>query len=268
MELDIILQKLSAVRAATPLVHNITNFVVMNNTANALLAIGASPVMAHGQEEIKEVLSISQALVVNIGTLNRSWANAMITAAAYANEINCPWLLDPVGAGISAFRNSVLAELLSLHPAVIRGNASEIIALHNASDSSTKGVDSTTTSDNAFEAGRALQQMYGSVVCISGAKDYIIGKRGWTEVDNGSPLMTRVTGLGCSASAIVGAFLGLRQDHYQEAVAGISLFSLAGELAAAKASGPGSLQLKLYDTLYALSEEDIKTHLNIQEHAF
>lgn len=263
-----IIHHLQELRRVAPLVHNITNFVAMNSTANALLAIGASPVMVHSPAEVKEVVAISNALVINIGTLSEAWAEAMLLAAKEAKAIGCPWVLDPVGAGISSFRNELLKELLSLSPTAIRGNASEIMALDNFASSTSKGVDSTAVSSDAFTAGRNIQQKYGSQVCISGATDYIIGERSWVEVKNGSPLMTKVTALGCTASAIVGAFLGLRKNVFLEAIAGVSILSLAGELAARQSSGPGSLQLNLYDTLYNLSEEDLSIHLQVSEYAY
>ncbi|HLS94252.1 MAG TPA: hydroxyethylthiazole kinase [Sphingobacterium sp.] len=263
-----IVQQLHALRELNPLVHNITNFVVMNNTANALLAVGASPVMVHAKQEVRDVVNISGALVINVGTLSEQWAEAMLIAAEHARAIGCPWVLDPVGAGISPFRNELLKELVQLGPTVIRGNASEIIALNNFSLSSSKGVDSTLPSEKAFAAGTELQKAYGAQVCISGDTDYIISSDRWMEVRNGSVLMTKVTGLGCTATALIGAFLSLRKAPFEEAVAGVSVLSLAGQLAAADAIGPGTLQWKLYDTLYRLSADELLTYLDIEQHAF
>jgi len=267
MEQEII-QQLHQLRQQSPLVHNITNFVVMNNTANALLALGASPVMVHSPREVTNVVDISGALVINIGTLSEEWAEGMLIAAAHATQVGCPWVLDPVGAGISPFRNDVLKELLNNSPAAIRGNASEIIALASFASTGGKGVDSVASSADAVSSGRLLQQNYGAQVCISGETDYIIGKDSWAEVNNGSVLMTKVTGLGCTASAIVAAFLALRQEPFSEAVAGVSLCSLAGELAARQSIGPGTLQLNMYDMLYNLSDNEIRIHLKVNEHAY
>ncbi|WDF67377.1 hydroxyethylthiazole kinase [Sphingobacterium oryzagri] len=259
---------LHELRRVAPLVHNMTNYVAMNNTANALLAIGASPVMVHSRAEIKEVLEISQSLVINIGTLDENAAETMLFAAKTAKSLGCPWVLDPVGAGISKLRNELLTDLLAQEPTAIRGNASEILALDNFSASSSKGVDSTADSQDAFTAGRNIQRAYGSQVCISGATDYILGDKAWVEVKNGSPLMAKVTALGCTASAIVGAFLGLRKNPFEEAVAGVSVLSLAGEIAALHADGPGTLQVNLYDTLYNLSADALNLDLQISEHAY
>lgn len=258
---------LTQVRAKSPLVQNITNFVVMNNTANALLALGASPIMVHAEEELEEVLSFCNSLVINIGTISKPWANNMVEAAKLANKLGKPWVLDPVGAGISKLRNETLETLVQLKPTVIRGNASEIMALQNFNNTSSKGVDSTESSSTALQAGQILNRETGAIVCISGAIDYVISKEEITEVSNGSAMMTKVTGLGCTASAITATFIGLGNNPYEEAVAGITITSLAGELAAKISKGPGTLQLNLYDTLYNLAKEQILGNLKLKRYA-
>lgn len=264
---QVIVRTLHDLRTKNPLVHNITNFVVMNNTANALLAIGASPMMVHGHQEVETGVEVASALVINVGTVDDYWAESMIKAAKKANELHKPWILDPVGAGLSAFRNGVLEQLIAYRPTVIRGNASEIMALHQFSGSSGKGVDSTNTSDQAMEAAKALNAGTGSIVCVSGEVDYIVGENRIVAVENGHPMMTKVTGLGCSSTAVIGGFLGLNTDSFAEAVSGVALFSLAGELAFERAKGPGSLQMELYDALFNLDETTILKRLNVREHA-
>lgn len=259
-------KQVEELRKNNPLVHNITNLVVMNNTANALLALGASPVMAHSPAEINEVIRISNSLVINIGTLSESWITAMYQAASYAQSIDCPWVLDPVGAGISDLRNDTLKRLLKLSPTVIRGNASEILALADFDQSTTKGVDSTAHSSNALEAAQKLQQIHKSIVCISGEVDYIISPNEIIEIHNGDIMMTKVTGLGCTSSALIGAFLGLRNNTVEETVAGVAVLSLAGELAARNVRGPGSLQVELLDTLYTLDDAMLERELNIKRY--
>ncbi|GEM67639.1 hydroxyethylthiazole kinase [Sphingobacterium mizutaii NBRC 14946 = DSM 11724] len=258
---------LTQVREKSPLVQNITNFVVMNNTANALLALGASPIMVHAEEELEEVLSFCNSVVINIGTLSKPWADNMILAAQIANKLGKPWVLDPVGAGISSLRNETLQALMLLKPTVIRGNASEIIALQNFNRKSVKGVDSTHSSSYALEAGKLLQKETGSIICISGATDYVISDNEITEIKNGTSVMTKVTGMGCTATAITGAFIGLAKHPYQEAVAGVAITSLAGELAAKISKGPGSLQLNFYDILFNLAKEQILGNLKIKRYA-
>lgn len=262
-----IIQALRDLRAKNPLVHNITNFVVMNNTANALLAIGASPMMVHGHKEVETGVEVASSLVINVGTLDDYWAESMLKATKRANSLQKPWILDPVGAGLSTFRNEVLRQLISYRPTVIRGNASEIMALHQFSKTGGKGVDSTNTSDQALEAAKALNSATGSIVCISGEVDYIVGDHQIIAANNGHSLMTKVTGLGCSSTAVIGGFIGLNSDPYLEAVSGVALFSLAGELAFEQAKGPGSLQVELYDALFNLNETTILKHIRVREHA-
>jgi len=254
-----------SVRERSPLVHNITNYVVMNNTANALLAIGASPIMAHAAEETDEIVSICQATVINIGTLDQAWIQSMLLAAQSAREKNKPWILDPVGAGASQLRNQTVQLLLQYKPDVIRGNASEILSLANMTGT-TKGVDSTNESTEAIQAGRLLNRTYGSTVCISGQTDIILDSSRISYLYNGHPLMQQVTGLGCSATAVCGAFLAIEQDTYIAAVAAMALFSLSGELAQQHAAGPGSLQVELLNKLYNITEDEFFTHLKLDMH--
>lgn len=257
---------IAAVRAQAPLVQNITNFVAMNNSANALLAVGASPIMAHAHPEIEQMLAICQALVVNIGTLDEYWSAAMRQAAAAAQHLGRPWVLDPVGAGATPYRNSLLGQLLIHQPTIIRGNASEILALAGLNASATKGVDSTAASTEALGAAQALSRQLGAVVCVSGATDLVVHGARRVEIDNGSPLMTKVTALGCSASAVLGAFAAVApaEARLEAAAAGVALFSVAGELAAEGAAGPGSLQVRLLDTLYSLTEADFTARLRLR----
>lgn len=258
-------QALEAVRAQAPVVHNITNFVVMNNTANALLALGASPVMAHAEEELEEMVGIASALVINIGTLSEDWVKSMFKAARYAKQRGLPVILDPVGAGATSYRTRTAQHLIeAARPAIIRGNASEIMALASAAGQGrTKGVDSTQASGDALAAAQALQAQCGAVVCISGATDYIVGPDRVLKVANGHALMTRVTGLGCTASALCGAFAAVTPDPTLAAAQAMAVLGIAGEQAAAKADGPGTLQLHLLDCLYRLTRQDLEQRLRL-----
>ncbi|WP_185144692.1 hydroxyethylthiazole kinase [Chryseobacterium phosphatilyticum] len=257
-------QQVQLVRQKSPLVHNITNYVVMNNTANALLAAGASPIMAHAHSEIKEMVNIAHSLVINIGTLDEYWAESMFIAAETANTIHKPWVLDPVGAGATSFRDQILHQLLQFHPTVIRGNASEIIALSKTNKTITKGVDSTAESNDAVDAAQMLVNQYNTIVCISGETDIILSKNQSFHIRNGHPLMTKVTGLGCSASALTGAFIGTIEDKVSGTAAAMSLLGIAGELAVRESKGPGSLQVNLIDKLYNITEEEFTSHLKIE----
>ena len=254
---------LDQIRARTPLVHNITNYVVMNNTANALLALGASPAMVHANEEVEEFVAISSALVINIGTLSPAWVKAMEKAARAANARGLPWALDPVGAGATAYRTKTSARLAQLKPACIRGNASEIMVLAGATAERTKGVDSSHGSSDALAAIRQLAKTTGAVVAVTGAIDYITDGTQLISLANGHALMAKVTGLGCTATALVGAALAVEKDRLAAVAAGLSFLALAGEIAAEKSPGPGSLQLQLLDALHQLDAATIKRRLNV-----
>jgi hydroxyethylthiazole kinase len=259
-----IYKSIESIRSQAPVVHNITNYVVMNNTANALLAIGASPVMAHAEEEVEEMVNIASALVINIGTLSERWISAMFKAARQAREKGIPVILDPVGAGATAYRTKTARELIKREPpAIIRGNASEIMALYD-DKSKTKGVDSAASSDSAIDIARRLSETHHCVVCVSGSTDYIVDKEKTLKIKNGHALMSRVTGLGCTASALCGAFAAMEKQPFIAVANAMAVMGIAGEMAASVAEGPGSLQVHFLDYLYRLTEDDIIRRLNIE----
>ena len=256
---------LARLRAAAPLVHNITNYVVMNNTANALLAAGASPAMVHAVEEVEDFVSISQALVVNIGTLSSAWVEAMRLATARARDGGIPWVLDPVGAGATEYRTRVATELARLGPAVIHGNASEVMVLAGFVGAAGRGVDSTHASDDALEPARRLAHETGALVAMTGEVDYVTDGTRVVAIHNGHPMMARVTGLGCTASALVAATLAVAEgDPFGATVAALAALAVAGELAADGAAGPGSLQLRLLDALYTLDEATLRERSRVE----
>jgi len=260
-----IYKSIEAIRKQAPVVHNITNYVVMNSTANALLAIGASPVMAHAQEEVEEMVNIAQALVINIGTLSEHWIFSMFKAVYQARKKGIPVILDPVGAGATAYRTRTARELISSgQPTIIRGNASEIMALYD-DRSKTKGVDSATASDAAIATAQKLSETHKCIVCISGATDYIIDREKILKIKNGHPLMTKVTGLGCTASALCGAFAAVEKLPFAATAEAMAVMGIAGEIAASQSAGPGSLQMHFLDILYRLTEDDINKHLKIED---
>ena len=255
--MESIVKHLELIRRNGPLVHNITNYVVMNNTANALLALGASPIMSHAQGEVEEMVNIASALVINIGTLDEYWINSMLLAAKKANKIGKPWMLDPVGAGATGLRNETLIRLMAFSPAVIRGNASEILALAKENISS-KGADSTHQSDQALDAAMALSRQNQCVVCVSGETDYVVSGDRIAKLRNGHRMMSKITGMGCTASALIGATLGVEKNPFSATVSAMTIMNVAGEMAMEKASGPGSFQVYFYDCLYRLGEEDLQ----------
>lgn len=256
-----LIRDIDAIRQKAPLVHNITNFVVMNNTANALLAIGASPVMAHAPEEVAEMAAMASAVVLNMGTLSETWVEAMLLAGRSALEHNVPIVFDPVGVGATSYRNQTARRIFNqFTPSIIRGNASEIMALSaelldKQQQIKTKGVDSTAASDIAIETAQTLAQQLGTVIAISGVEDYITDGKTVHILKNGSPMMARVTGMGCTASAITGAFVGVNPNILEAAAHAMAVMGIAGELATRQSKGPGSLQVNFLDQLYLLSPE-------------
>lgn len=256
-----------AVRDRRPLVHNITNYVVMNSTANALLAIGASPVMAHAVDEAADMAAIADAVVINIGTLSPPWVDAMHLAMRTAREHGTPIVLDPVGAGATSYRTTTAEQLITdVAPTIIRGNASEIMAVA-AAGATTRGVDSSEESASAADAATALVDRTGAVVVVTGATDLVITADGATALDNGHPLMARVTGLGCTASALCGAFAAVQPDAARAAAHAIAVSGIVGELAAGHAQGPGTLQLHLLDRLHDFTAAQVAEHLRVRDGA-
>ncbi|MGB3012587.1 MAG: hydroxyethylthiazole kinase, partial [Mycobacterium sp.] len=221
-----------AVRAQVPLVHSVTNLVVTAFNANVLLAAGASPIMAHAVEEVADLARLSGAVVVNIGTLDSHWVPAMQLALDTAREVGKPSVLDPVGAGASDYRNRVLADLMARRPGVVRGNASEIMSLAGQG-AQTRGVDSTDPVVRALAAAQMLTERYGCVVCVSGPEDHVLAPDGRHAVlRNGHSLMTRVTGVGCSASALVGAFAAVQPDAWRACTSAMAYWGVVGQIAA------------------------------------
>jgi hydroxyethylthiazole kinase len=257
-------EALQTLRSRTPLIQNITNYVVMNNTANALLALGASPAMVHSTEEVEEFIALADALVINIGTLSPSWVTAMHLAARKAVELGKPWILDPVGAGATSYRTQVARDLLGERPTVVRGNASEVLALTDAGEMATRGVDSAHGSEAALLPARELALQKQCIVAVTGAVDIVTDGELVLRVSNGHSLMTRVTGLGCSSTATIAAFLAVHPDPLEATAFGLALFGLAGELAAERSPGPGTLQVQLLDALYQLDEATVREQAQIQ----
>lgn len=260
-----IFRTIEEIRRRAPVIHNITNYVAMNNSANALLAIGGSPVMAHAEDEMEEMVGIAAALVINIGTLSEAWISSMFEAAHQARIKGIPVILDPVGAGATSYRTQTARELIGAEPpSVIRCNASEIMALSD-DKAKTKGVDSAASSDDALAIAKKISNDNKCIVCVSGQTDYVIGGDKVIKIHNGHPLMTRVTGLGCTASALCGAFAAVEKDLQNAVAQAMAVMGITGEMAAQRSDGPGSLQMHFLDILYSLKQEDISLLLKIEE---
>jgi len=256
---------LAALRDVKPLIHNITNFVVMNYTANALLAMGASPVMAHEENEVEEMVSLARALVLNIGTLTDTRIGAMIKAGKKASEKGIPVVFDPVGSGATTFRTAAAKKILDSIPVkVIRGNASEILSLRHR-DSRTKGVDSIHTVDDAAETGKALARELDTTLAVTGNIDLVTDGSRVLRVSNGHPLMGHVTGTGCTATVTVAAFLAVDKDPVAATATALAFYGLAGEVAAEQASAPGSYMIELINALYTMTPERLRGGCRIDE---
>ncbi|WP_105370995.1 hydroxyethylthiazole kinase [Neorhizobium huautlense] len=250
-------QILSAMRQKNPLVQNITNFVAMNIAANVMLAAGASPAMVHAKEEAGDFARIAAALTINIGTLSPYFLSGMKEAAKAASEEGKPWILDPVAHFATPYRSAAVTELLALKPTVIRGNASEIMALTGA-QSRGQGVDSGDKTEKAEDAAVALARDHACVVAVTGEMDFVTNGSRSVHILGGSDLMPRVTALGCSLTALVGAFVAVRPDRpFDATVAALAMFAVAGEEAALTANGPGSFSPLFLDRLASLSPETL-----------
>jgi hydroxyethylthiazole kinase len=239
--------------------------VVMNVTANILLAAGASPVMAHAENEVEEMVSFARALVLNIGTLTDDWVDAMIKAGKKATSLGVPIVLDPVGAGATELRTKAAQRILTeTRVSVIRGNASEILALSGGT-SKTKGVDAADSVESAATQALRMAQELEVPVAITGPEDFITDGKRVLRVANGHPLMSLVTGTGCGATAIVGAFAGVDPDPVSAAATALAYYGLCGERAAKGADGPGSFAVRFMDALYRLTPEELECGCKIEE---
>jgi hydroxyethylthiazole kinase len=260
---------ITAVRETTPLVHNMTNYVTVNDVANAVLAIGASPIMADAIEETGDITAISNALVINIGTLNARTVASMIVSGQVANKKNIPVVLDPVGAGASDFRNKTTEAIMTqVTVDVLRGNLSEISFVAGLKVA-TKGVDvaEADTGNDAREIAREVARRYGCVVVITGPVDVVSDKTRTVTVSNGTPLLAKITGTGCMSTAIIGAFAGACDDLFIAALTGITSAGIAGDIAQEQAGekGTGSFRSALIDAYSMIDSRVIATRAKIAE---
>jgi hydroxyethylthiazole kinase len=254
---------LRKLRERKPLVHQITNYVVMNETANATLALGALPVMAHAREEVEEMVELAGALVLNIGTLSPHWVEAMLAAGKAANAAGVPVVLDPVGAGATRYRTDTARRLLEqVDVAVLRGNHGEVATLVGV-EAEVRGVESMGAGSEPAELARAAARKLGLVASVTGPVDHVSDGERVLVVANGHELLASVTGTGCMASAITGCFLAAKQDRFEAAAEALAAFGVAAEDAAREAKGPGSFHVGLYDALAALDPETLDSRARI-----
>ena len=255
---------LRQLRERRPLVHQITNYVVMNETANATLALGALPVMAHAREEVEEMVALAGALVLNIGTLSPHWVEAMLLAGKAANASGIPVVLDPVGAGATTYRTETAKRILDeVDVAILRGNQGEIATLVGVA-AEMRGVESIGSGGEPVELARNAARSLGLVAAVTGPVDHVSDGRHVLAVANGHELLATVTGTGCMATAISGCFVAVKPETPLEAAAeALSAFGVAGEDAARDAKGPGSFHVGLYDALAALDPDTLDSRAHV-----
>ncbi len=258
-----IFEIIERIRQERPLIHNITNMVAMNDSANIILAIGGLPVMAHAQAEVREMVRVAGALVLNIGTLTSEQIDSMITAGEEANNLKKPVVLDPVGAGATHLRTESalrLQERVKLD--IVRGNHAEVSILAGLKGN-IKGVESVGSGKNAVEVARSLARKHNQVVIITGKQDIVTDGKTVIEINNGSPMLGTITATGCMVTSLIATFAAVCDDYVMASTGALVCFGLAGERAAVKAQGPGSFKVNLFDEVYNLNEEVICKGLKV-----
>lgn len=255
---------IARVRSQRPLIHHITNFVVMNATANITLCLGALPVMAHAPQEVEEMVGVANALVLNLGTLWPEQVEAMLLAGRRANERGIPIVLDPVGAGATRLRTESAHRLLKeLSIAIVRGNLAEIATLAGM-ESKIRGVESMGSTGDAALIASQFAKKFGCVAAVTGPIDVVTDGARLMRVKNGHPMMATVTGTGCMATSVVAACAAVEKDAVIATAAALAAYGLAGEFAAAKAQGPGTFQVHLFDAVATLTQEALRAGIRIE----
>lgn len=253
---------LDAVRAAAPLIHNLTNNVVWNDSADAIAALGATQATVHNVEESADLAGIASAVSVNLETPNALWTEAARIAAGTARDVGKPWVLDPVAVGLLSYRTALAAEFQAMRPTVVKGNASKIMALSGEA-AKTHGADSQHAPDDAADAARSLAAASGAVVAVTGPVDLVTDGAATVRIANGHPLMPKVIGTGCMLTPLVAACVAVAASPFEGTVAALALFAIAGELAGKAAVGPGTIKPRLLDSLYGLDAAQVESRLNL-----
>jgi len=258
-------KNLQRLREKNPLIHNITNLVVANYTANGLLSLGCSPIMSNAIEEMDEIPAMAQALVINIGTLTNQTVKSMIKAGKSANKHKIPVVLDPVGVGATTFRKETVNTLLSeIKFDLIRGNVGEIAHLAQANWSS-KGVDAGSGKVNLSQIVKNVAKKYDCIVSMSGEIDYVSDGVKVVKISNGTPLFPKITGSGCLLSAVCGAFLTLDGDSFDLTVSACTSYAIAGEIVQENLSDTqtGQFYIGLLDSLAKLDDDTVQKYAKI-----
>ena len=255
-----IADNLQKIKEARPLVHHITNYVVMNDTANITLLLGALPVMAHAKEEVAEMTQMADALLINIGTLSSEWVDSMFIAGKVANDRRIPIILDVVGAGATSYRVNVSNRLLNeLKISVLKGNAGEIGVLTGAGGE-VRGVESVREAENLKEAVIGYAREKKLTVVVTGEKDIVTDGMNTYLIGNGDKYLTKITGTGCMSTSAIAAFCAVDKDLTFASASALACFGIAAQLASKKSRGPGSFKANFFDSIYNLTLEDIKNN--------
>jgi hydroxyethylthiazole kinase len=265
LEIDRLTKILSTVRQRQPVVHAISNWVTASDVANALHAVGARPIMAFTPEEVEEIASAADVLVLNLGTPSPLGIESMLRAGHQAMALGRPVIFDPVGVGASQFRMNSSKRIVSeLHLTVIKGNRAEIGCL-TGRGGKLAGIDAVRGPEDLLTAAEDLSKTSGAVVAVSGPQDLIVFSRQKVIVENGHPMMARVTGLGCILTALIGAFAAVEDDPMVATVGATAFLGLAGEQAALQAKGPGTFKTTLLDILFTLTPEEMGQGIKLRE---
>jgi hydroxyethylthiazole kinase len=252
------------VRKNHPLVHHITNYVTVNDCANITICAGGAPIMADAIEEVAEMTGIVGALVLNIGTLNKRQIESMIAAGRKANEVKIPIILDPVGVGATRFRTDTARRLLDeLEITILKGNAGEIGVLAGA-NGKVRGVDSAGLTGDPIAIAKEFASVAGLTVVVSGAADIVTDGKRVLLVKNGHPMMGSISGTGCMAASVTGAFAAEEKDPVLAAAGALAAFGIAGERAAARAQGPYTFKVALFDELAGLTPAALQSAAKIR----
>jgi hydroxyethylthiazole kinase len=265
MQKDQFAEIFSLVRERRPVVYHITNYVTVNDCANITLCAGGTPVMADAREEVEEMAAIASSLVLNIGTLNPTLIDSMIAAGGMANDRGIPVILDPVGAGATKLRTDSSLRLLDeLSISVLKGNAGEIGVLAGA-EGKVRGVDSHGLNGDPVVVARDFAKKMGITVAISGVTDIVTDGKIVLLVENGHPLMGSISGTGCMAASVTGAFTAVSGDPVRATAAAFAAFGIAGERAAEGARGPMSFKTALFDNLASLAPDTLSSCAKIRK---
>lgn len=256
------------VREKKPLVHHITNYVTVNDCANITICAGGSPVMTDAKKDVVDMVSISSAVVLNIGTLNPETVESMIIAGQEANDKGIPVVFDPVGVGATKYRTDVAQSIMNkVKISVIKGNSGEIGVLSNTGGK-VRGVDSVTDLENSMDSVRKLFNETGAIIAMTGETDYVCDSKTIFKLNNGHEYLECVSGTGCMVASVIGCYVAANEVTAESVASAISVFSIAGEIAAVDTKGPGSFKPKIFDALYNLTSDEVSSRIKLKEHVF